>query len=256
MVKRKIAQKQKQSQIVNVHIGSKRPSGARKKRAKKGAAKREIQSIHAFNPPPIINFPPGFGLNQQSNAWTTPPAMYSVYPEGETAAALGLRNTELVRLMLQSSERPSADRLRPPVKERLEVPAVPRFFSEKEEPALSEGSGEGGFMPASASVFSPESKEEYKGEEKREEKRPHKQLGRPAGSKNKPKAVGTVFFPAEGTPVGGLAFSPSLRELGSAATLIPPFKKSGTPPVAFLGTPDVAERKGGLERSRARSNSE
>ena len=132
MVKRqkqtKAAQKQKQTvglsskaaqtQIVNVNIGSKRP----RKRAKKGAAKEakkgrpevfgtssRVQIIPAFNPPPIINYPPGFG-SQQPNAWATPPPptpqrQYAAFAEGETAGPLGVDQTVPVPFTFVGAER-------------------------------------------------------------------------------------------------------------------------------------------------------
>ena len=112
-------QKQRQTQIVNVHVGAV-PKKQRKARARrqKRQPKEARAPMYAFNPPPIINFPPGFNQTTQPNSWATPPPPIQQRPraafvEGEVAELLNQSKTEPVRLTFEGS---LADRLREPAR--------------------------------------------------------------------------------------------------------------------------------------------
>lgn len=134
------AQKQKQTQIVNVHVGSAKrargrsPLGPRegprrpaKRQPKKDVGKAQSAPLYAFNPPPIINFPPGFAPQNQPNAWATPPPpipqrQRAAFVEGEVAELLNQPKTEPVRLTFEGS---IAEKLEPRKEATpLEAPAA------------------------------------------------------------------------------------------------------------------------------------
>jgi hypothetical protein len=101
-------QSQKQNVNVTVNLGEKKKKGKPKKRktGKKGM-KRQTQIIPAFNPPPIINYPPMF--NQKPNTFLNPPPPipqkeYSVFPEAETAPLTNILSTVPTILKLQTTE--------------------------------------------------------------------------------------------------------------------------------------------------------
>lgn len=86
--KKVVKQKQKQTQIVNINLGTK----AKKKVKRKRQPKKEViktQNIPAFNPPPIINFPPQY-------------KPYAVFPEGETAKISNLNSAVPVPLKIET----------------------------------------------------------------------------------------------------------------------------------------------------------
>ena len=129
MAKAKQKQKQRQTQIVNVHIGdTKRPRRPAKRQPKKKDARAPI---YAFNPPPIIHYPPSFVQHNQPNAWATPPPpipqrQRAAFVEGEVAELLNQSKTEPVRLTFEGS---IAERLEPRKEAAsLEAPAVPSLF--------------------------------------------------------------------------------------------------------------------------------
>ena len=100
-------QKQKQTQIVNINLGSKQKKKAKGKgKAKK--SKRESKTTPAFIPPSIINYPPMFVAPNQPNWFTPPPVsqsnkQYAVFPEGETAEAVGLSPSVPVPLRVETA---------------------------------------------------------------------------------------------------------------------------------------------------------
>lgn len=128
-----LAQKQSQRQNVNVNInlGEKKKKGKPKKR--KTGKRREGAKpliIPAFNPPPIINYPPAFQQQNQPNNWFNPPPpipqkQYSVFPEAETATTLNLLSNVPVPLKVEGS----------PLKEKAkEVRLVPEQYTVINEP--------------------------------------------------------------------------------------------------------------------------
>lgn len=84
-VKKSVGQKQKQTQIVNINLATKAKRKPRKRQPRKEVQRR----IPAFNPPPIINFPPQY-------------KPYSVYPEGETAKIFNLNSAVPVPLKIET----------------------------------------------------------------------------------------------------------------------------------------------------------
>lgn len=104
-------QKQKQTQIVNINLGTKarKKKGKGKSKPKKSDRESKTQIIPAFNPPPIINYPPMFVAPNQPNWFRPPPVSqtnkeYAVFPEAETAGAVGLNPTVPVPLRIQRGE--------------------------------------------------------------------------------------------------------------------------------------------------------
>ena len=146
---KKLKQKQKQTQIVNVHVGGiKRARRPAKRQPKKDArdkvasdSTRGTAPIYAFNPPPIINFPPSFVQQNQPNAWATPPPpipqrQRAAFVEGEVAELLNQSKTEPVRLTFEGS---IAERLEPRKEAApLEAPAVPSLFEPPPEIGFTE----------------------------------------------------------------------------------------------------------------------
>ena len=145
MVKQRQSQKQNVKVIVN--LGEKKKKGKPKKRQTgKKVMKRETQIIPAFNPPPIINYPPMFQqYNQQPNKFLNPSPpipqkQYSVFPEGETAPLSNILSTVPVELKLQTRE-PEPNLAKATTKapdlptSAPEVETSP-FVTETEEPAL------------------------------------------------------------------------------------------------------------------------
>lgn len=99
-------QSQKQNVNVNINLGEKKKKRKpRKRKTGKKEVKRQTQPLYAFNPPPIINFPPAF--NQQPAVNLPPPPIpqkqYSVFPEGETATTLNLLSNVPVPLQVEGS---------------------------------------------------------------------------------------------------------------------------------------------------------
>ena len=96
-------QSQKQNVNVNINLGEKKKK--RKPRKRKTVMKRREGPQPLFNPPSIINFPPGF--NQQPAINLPPPPIpqkqYSVFPEGETATQLNLLSNVPVPLKVEGS---------------------------------------------------------------------------------------------------------------------------------------------------------
>ena len=116
------SQKQRQTQIVNVNLGS---IGKRVKRKK--INKRESKaSIPAFNPPSIVNFPVGFnasmGLNQpnvfQPLSAPPPQRQYAVFAEGEQQRLLNTTPTIPVPFTFVGA----TEKLKAPAKEERLVP--------------------------------------------------------------------------------------------------------------------------------------
>jgi hypothetical protein len=97
MAKKKVVKKQPakkptqtQTQNVNVYYGTKPKGKGKPKRSRAGAKPRkESKTISAFNPPPIINFPPQY-------------KPYAVYPEGETAKIFNLNPAVPVPLKIET----------------------------------------------------------------------------------------------------------------------------------------------------------
>lgn len=137
---------QRQTQIVNVHVGgikrARRPAKRQpKKDARDKVASDKAAPIYAFNPQPIINFPPSFVQQNQPNAWATPPPPIpqrprSAFVEGEVAELLNQPKTEPVRLTFEGA---IAERLEPRKETAgIEVPAAPPLFEPPPEFAFTE----------------------------------------------------------------------------------------------------------------------
>lgn len=145
MVKRNVklgkpSQKQKQTQIVNINLG--RIGGKKRKSKPKKKGKEEIKQsiIPAFNPPPIINFPPGFMPKSmadanQPNYFNRPPPPpplkeTAAFVEGETAGVLNLNPTIPVPFSFIGAE----ERLKAPAKEeRLSEVILPAEPPEEDD---------------------------------------------------------------------------------------------------------------------------
>jgi len=157
-------QSQKQNVNVNINLGEKKKKRKPRKRktGKKDIKRNETRIISAFNPPSIINFPPGFN---QPNNFLIPPQpiqqkQYAVLPESETALNLGLLPNVPVPLRVEGSPLKEKEKERKLVPETYTVINEP-FKAPEEEyqlitaPAAPFIAEEPLFLPVEGEQFKP-----------------------------------------------------------------------------------------------------
>lgn len=256
MVKK--GQSQRQTQIVNVNVkGDKKAKRRKGKKVNRKEGKPETRIIPAFNPPPIINYPPAFNQQFNPNQWLSPPAPApkiapKVLVEGETAETLGVPAYTPVDLTLESRFRtaePAPNIAERAVAERAVEPFPPAEFVPSSSPLvepepLVEPPPE--LLPPEllpppptellpTELFPPPPPTEQLTSPARlapgetlppitpasgDEPR---RRGRPRGSKNKQPAVGTVLVPVLGERIAPPEAGIPLGQLSpSEFTAIPP----------------------------------
>jgi len=264
-----------QTQIVNVRIGD---LGKRKgKKGKKSKGERKVRKplvsayIPPFNPPPIVNFPPGFNSAQPNLFASVPPPppqrQYAVRPESETTPLTGGDATVPVPLVVEGN--PLKAKAKEP---KLEAKTTPDITGEFATPTVPFGGTEVETKEEEEEVVLPDYPEPLSSLFPTEATLPPEELNpvklnkdgtpRKARGPNKPKAVAVESIPVVGQPVDPFLSAPlsSERYFGvpTGHPLFPTalsgkYLEAEKPPpttFSFVGGEVPAEKKSELERQR------